>query len=92
MSNSEDQDTPADDNGSEATSPSKRNESSAQGGDGPSSKRFKIIYEEEEYKWSQPQDMASNANDNSEKYIPEKDVKERALTQLKNWTITCRSF
>ena len=62
MSNSEDQDTPVDDNGSEATSPSKRNESSAQGGNEPSSKRFKIIYEEEDYKWSQPQDMASYAN------------------------------
>ena len=81
MSNSEDQDTPVDDNEqardrSEATSPRKRNGSSSQGGDGPNSKRFRIITEEEEYKWSLPQDMASYAHDNSEKYIPEKDVKE----------------
>ena len=36
----------------------------------------RIITKEEEYKWSLPQDMASYAHDNSEKYIPEKDVKE----------------
>ena len=76
MSNSEDQDTPVDNNEqardrSEATSPRKRNGSSSQGGDGPSSKRFRIITEEEEYKWSLPQDMASYAHDNSEKYMPE---------------------
>ena len=64
MSNLEDQDTSAEDNeqerdGSEATSPRKRNGSSAQGGDGPNSKRYRIIIEEEEYKWSLPQDMAS---------------------------------
>ena len=79
MLNSEDQDTPVDDNeqemdGSEATSPRKRNGSSAQGGDGPNSKRFRIITEEEEHKWSLPQDMASYTNDNSEKYIPEKEI------------------
>ena len=84
MSNSEDQDTPVDDNEqerdvSEATSPRKRNGSSAQGGDGPNSKRFRIITEEEEYKWSLPQDMSSYENDNSEKYIPEKDDKEAIL-------------
>ena len=83
MCNSEDQDTPVDDNeqerdGSEATSPRKRNGYSAQGGDGPNSKRFRI-FTEEEYKWSLPQDMASYANDNSEKYIPEKDVIEAIL-------------
>ena len=55
MSNSEDQDTPLDDNeqerdGSEATSPRKRNGFSAREGDGSSSKRFKIITEDEEYK------------------------------------------
>ena len=64
MSNLEDQDTSVEDNeqqrdGSEATSPRKRNGSSAQGGDGPNSKRYRIIIEEEEYKWSLPQDMAS---------------------------------
>ena len=64
MSNSEDQDTPVDDNeqerdGSEATFPRKRNGSSALGGDSLNSKRFRIFTEEEEYKWSIPQDMAS---------------------------------
>ena len=64
MSNLEDQDTSVEDNeqerdGSEATSPRKRNGSSAQGGDGPNSKRYRIIIEEGEYKWSLPQDMAS---------------------------------
>ena len=64
MSNLEDQDTSVEDNeqerdGSEATSPRKRNGSSAQGGDGPNSKTYRIIIEEEEYKWSLPQDMAS---------------------------------
>ena len=107
MSNSEDQDTPVDDNvqerdGSEAISPRKRNGSLAQGGDGPTSKRFRVITEEEECKWSLPQDMASYANDNSEeKYIPEKDGKEAILIKtprpenldpVKNWTITCRRF
>ena len=57
MSNLEDEVTPLEDNeqerdGSEAISPRKRNGSSAQGGDGPNSKRFRIIIEEEEYKWS----------------------------------------
>ena len=33
--------------------------------------------EEEECKWSLTQNMASYANHNSEKYIPEKDVKMR---------------
>ena len=84
MSNSEDQYTPVDDNeqegdGSEETSPRKRNESSSQGVDGPNSKRFRIITEEEEYKWSLPQGMASYANDNSEKYISEKYVKDAIL-------------
>ena len=37
----------------------------------------RIITEEEEYKWSLPQDMASYAHDSSEKYIPEKDIKEK---------------
>ena len=84
MSNSENQGTPVDDNeqgmdGSEETSPRKRNGSSAQGGDGPNSERFRIITEEEEHKWNLPQDMASYASDNSEKYIPKKDVKEAIL-------------
>ena len=45
------------------------------GGDGPNSKRFRIITEKKEYEWSLPQDMASYTNNNSEKYIPEKDHK-----------------
>ena len=68
--------------GSEARSPRKRNGSSVQGVDGPNTKRFRIITKEEEYKWSLPQDMASYANDNSEKYIPEKDVKEAILIKI----------
>ena len=84
MSNSEDQGTPVDDieqegDGSEATSPRERNRSSAQGRDGPNANRFRIITEEEGYKWSLPQKMTSYANDNSEKNIPEKDVKETIL-------------
>ena len=106
MSNSEHQDTPVQCNeqerdGSEATPPRKINEPSAQGGDGTNIMNFRIITEEKEYKWSLLQDMASYANDNSEKYISEKDVKESILiktprpdnlAQLQNWTITCRSF
>ena len=47
MSNSEDRDTPVEDNkqerdGSEATSPRKRNGYSANGDDGPNSKKFRI--------------------------------------------------
>ena len=87
MSNSEDQDTAVDDNkqesdGSEATSPRKRNGSSVQGGVGPNLKILRIIKEGEEYKWSLTQDMASFANDNSEKHIPEKDVKEANLIKI----------
>ena len=62
----------------EATSPRKRKESSAQESDGPNSKTFRIITKEE-YMWSLPQEMASYADDNSEKYIPKKDVKETIL-------------
>ena len=81
MSNSEDQGTPVDDIeqegvGCETTSPRKRNGSSAQGGDGPNAKRFRIITEEEEYKWSLPRDMASYANDNS-KNISQKKMSKR---------------
>ena len=59
MSNSENQGTPVDDieqegDGSEATPPRKINGSSARGGDGPNAKRFRIITDEEEYKWSLP--------------------------------------
>ena len=46
-------------NNPEITSRRKRNGSSVQGGNGPNLKRFRIITEEEGYKWSLPQDMAS---------------------------------
>lgn len=54
----------------EATSPRKRNGPSAQGGDVPSSKRFRIITEGKEYKWNLRQDMVNYANENSGNYIP----------------------
>ena len=57
--------------GSKATCPRRINGPSAQGGDGPSSKIFRIITEEEAYKWCLQQAM--------QKYIPEKDVKETIL-------------
>ena len=66
--------------GSEATFPRKRNGSSAQGDDGLTSKRFRTITEEE-CKRSLLQDMASYPNDNSEKYIPKKDVLEEVLNK-----------
>ena len=59
---------------SKATSPRKINGSSAQGGDGLSSKRFRIITEEEDNKWCLQQAMQMKY-----KYIPEKDVKETIL-------------
>ena len=50
--------------------------------DGCTSKRFKVVLEEEEYRWSLPADMAECANENSEKFIPDKDVKEAILLKL----------
>ena len=90
MPNSEDQDTPVDENeqeryGSEATSPRKRNGSSAQGGDGPNSKRRTIsgvyhhIWQATTIYGKLPPYMASYASDNSEIYIPEKDPKKAIL-------------
>ena len=55
-----------------------------------------IKTEEEEYSWSLPANMAEYANENSEKFIPDKDVKEgscrrcrgqKILIQLKSWMI-----
>ena len=66
--------------GSEATFPRKRNGSSAQEDDGLTSKRFRTITEEE-CERSLLQDMASYPNDNSEKYIPKKDVLEEVLNK-----------
>ena len=45
-------------------------------------KRFKIVSEEEEYRWSLPADMAEYAHENSEKFITDKDVKEPILLKL----------
>ena len=71
MSNSKDQHPQEKE---EAASPRKRKGSSAQESDDANSKRFRIITKEEEYMWCLPQDMASYTNDNSERYIPKKDV------------------
>ena len=60
--------------GSKATCPRRINGPSAQGGDGLSSKRFRIITEEEDNKWCLQQAMQMKY-----KYIPEKDVKETIL-------------
>ena len=45
-------------------------------------KPFKIVSEEEEYRWSLPADMAEYAHENSEKFITDKDVKEPILLKL----------
>ena len=50
--------------------------------DGCTSKRFKIVSEEEEFRWSLPADTVEYANKNSEKFIPDKDVKEAILLKL----------
>ena len=76
------QDTPVDDNeqerdGFEATSSRKRNRSSAQGGGGPNSKKLRIITEEAEYNWSQPQDIASYTQMIIQKNISQKKISKR---------------
>ena len=50
--------------------------------DGCISKKFKIVSEEGEYRWSLPADMAEYANENSEKFIRNQDVKEAILLKL----------
>ena len=50
--------------------------------DGCTSKQFEMVSEEEEYRWSHPVDIAKYANENSEKFIPDKDVKEAILLKL----------
>ena len=50
--------------------------------DGCTSRRFKIVPEEEEYRWFLPTDMTEYDNENAEKFIPEKDVKEAILLKL----------
>lgn len=44
-------------------------------------KRFKITREEDIHKWSLPNDLASYANDASEEFIPEKELKEQVLLE-----------
>ena len=58
------------------------NNPSGHGSDGCTSKQFKIASEEEEYRWSLPADMAEYANEKSEMFIPDKDVKEGFLLKL----------
>ena len=69
--------------------------------DGCTSRRFKIVPEEEEYRWFLPTDMTEYDNENSEKFIPEKDVKEafllklprsKLIIQLKSWMIFYWSY
>ena len=55
------------------------NNSSGHENDGCTSKRFKIVLKEEEFRWSLLVDMTEYSNENSEKFIPDKDVKERIL-------------
>ena len=71
------------------------NNPSGQESTGCISKRFKIVSEEEEYRWSLPADMAEYANKNSEKFITDKDVKEAILLKLprqKSWMISYWSY
>ena len=49
---------------------------------GCTSKRFKIVSGEEKYSWSLPADMTEYPNENPEKFIPDKDVKEAILLKL----------
>ena len=58
------------------------NNPSDRGSDGCTSKRFKIVSEEEEYRWSLPADMTEYANENSKKFMPDNDVKEAILLKL----------
>ena len=57
------------------------NNPSDRGSDGCTSKRFKIVSEEEEYRWSLPADMTEYANENSKTFIPD-NVKEAILLKL----------
>ena len=41
-----------------------------------------MVSQEEEYRWSHPVDIAKYANENSEKFIPDRDVKEAILLKL----------
>ena len=58
------------------------NNLSSQERDGSTSKWFKLVSGEEEYRWSLPADIAEYDNENSEKFIPDKDVQEAILLKL----------
>ena len=58
------------------------NNSSGHESDGCTSKRFKIASEEEEYRLALRANMAEYGNKNSERFIPDKDVKEAILLKL----------
>ena len=49
--------------------------------DDPQHARFKIVTEDEKFKWKLPKGMASYANRYFEEFIPEGDLKEAILTQ-----------
>ena len=46
------------------------------------SKRYKIVSEEDEYRWCLPADMAEYASEHSEKFIPDKNFIEAILLKL----------
>ena len=60
-----------------------RDSSSTDGNDSDDSQhtRFKIVTEDEKFKWKLPKGMASYANKYFEEFIPEGDLKEAILTQ-----------
>ena len=47
----------------------------------PASKRFKVVREEEKYKWKLPPDMAKYANLHLNEFIPESTLKEAVLLE-----------
>ena len=49
----------------------------------PVSKRFAIVSQQEEYGWSLFSDMGDYANENTEKLIPEKHVRDYNLDPVK---------
>ena len=58
------------------------NNPSSHESDGCTSKQFKTVSENGEYRWSLPADMAEYSNKNSEKFLPGKDVKEAILLKM----------
>ena len=58
------------------------NNPSSHESDGCTSNRFKIVSKEDEYWWSLLADMTEYANENPEKFIRDKDVKEAIWLKL----------